>query len=44
MKKEMKVMKHMKSFAMVPVMVLAGIVAIHMMFAVAYIAPAMPSA
>ena len=44
MKKEMKVMKHMKSFAMVPVMVLAGIVAIHMMFAVAYIAPAMPVA
>ena len=44
MKKEMKVMKHMKSFAMVPVMVLAGIVAIHMMFAIAYIAPAMPVA
>ena len=44
MKKEMKMMKHMKSFAMVPVMVLAGILAVHMMMAIAYIAPAMPMA
>jgi competence protein ComGC len=44
MKKEMKSMKKMQSFAMVPVMVIAGILAIHMMFAVAYIAPAIPMA
>ena len=44
MKKEMKMMKKMQSFAMVPVMVLAGILAVHMMMAIAYIAPAMPMA
>ena len=44
MKKEMKSMKKMQSFAMVPVMVIAGIVAVHLMFAVAYIAPAIPMA
>ena len=44
MKKEMKMMKKMQSFAMVPVMVLAGILAVHMMMAIAYIAPAIPMA
>ena len=39
-----KVMKKMQSFAMVPVMVIAGILAVHMMFAIAYIAPAVPMA
>ena len=39
MKKEMKSMKKMQSFAMVPVMVIAGIVAVHMMMAISYIAP-----
>ena len=39
-----KVMNKMKSFAMVPVMVIAGILAVHMMFAIAYIAPAVPMA
>ena len=39
-----KIMNKMKSFAMVPVMVIAGILAVHMMFAIAYIAPAMPVA
>ena len=37
-------MKYQKSFALVPVMVIAGIVAVHMMFAVGYIAPAIPMA
>ena len=44
MKKENKMFKNMQSFAMIPVMVIAGILAVHMMFAVAYIAPAMPVA
>ena len=44
MKKEKKMFKNMQSFAMIPVMVIAGILAVHMMFAVAYIAPAMPVA
>ena len=44
MKKEKKMFKNMQSFAMIPVMVIAGIVAVHLMFAVAYIAPAMPVA
>ena len=39
MKKEMKSMKKMQSFAMVPVMIIAGIVAVHMMFAIAVISP-----
>ena len=33
-------MNNMKDFALVPVLVIAGIVSIHMMVAVAYIAPA----
>ena len=37
-------MNKMKSFAMVPVLVIAGILAVHVMFAIAYIAPAMPMA
>ena len=37
-------MNKMKSFALVPVLVIAGILAVHMMFAIAYIAPAMPVA
>ena len=37
-------MKYMKSFAMVPVLVIAGIIAVHMMFAIGYIAPAIPMA
>ena len=44
MKKEMKMFKNIQSFAMVPVMVIAGIVAVHLMFAVAYVAPAIPMA
>ena len=32
-------MNKMKSFALVPVLVIAGFLAVHMMFAVAYIAP-----
>ena len=44
MKKEKKMFKNMQSFAMIPVMVIAGIVAVHMMMAMAYIAPAMPMA
>jgi hypothetical protein len=44
MRKERKIMNKMKSFAMVPVMVIAGILAVHMMFAIAYIAPAIPMA
>jgi hypothetical protein len=32
-------MNKMKSFAMVPVMVIAGIVAVHMMMAIAVISP-----
>jgi len=44
-RKEMnKKMKNIQSFALIPVMVIAGILAIHLMFAVAYIAPAMPMA
>jgi competence protein ComGC len=39
-----KKFKNMQSFAMVPVLVIAGIVAVHMMMAIAYIAPAMPMA
>ena len=39
-----KKFKNMQSFAMIPVMVIAGILAVHLMFAVAYIAPAMPMA
>ena len=41
MKKEMKEreMKYQKSFASIPVMVIAGILSVHMMFAIAYIAP-----
>jgi hypothetical protein len=37
-------MKCMKSFAMVPVMVIAGMLAVHMMFAIGHIAPAVPMA
>jgi len=37
-------MSKVKSFALVPVLIIAGIVAVHMMFAVGYIAPAMPMA
>ena len=37
-------MNKMKSFAMVPVLVIAGIVAVHMMFAIGYIAPSIPMA
>ena len=44
MKKEMKMMKKMQSFAMVPVMVLAGILAVHLMFLVAHVSPAIPMA
>ena len=44
MRKERKIMNKMKSFAMVPVMVIAGIVAVHLMFLVAHVAPAMPMA
>ena len=44
MKKEKKMFKNMQSFAMIPVMVIAGILAVHLMFAVAYVAPAMPMA
>ena len=32
-------MKYMKSFAVVPVMVIAGILAVHMMMAVAVVSP-----
>ena len=39
-----KKFKNMQSFAMIPVMVIAGILAVHMMMAIAYIAPAMPMA
>ena len=44
MKKEMKMFKNMQSFAMIPVMVIAGIVAVHLMMLVAHVAPAMPMA
>ena len=44
MKKEIKMKKQQQSFAMVPVMVIAGMVAIHMMFAIAQFAPAIPVA
>ena len=37
-------MNKMKDFALVPVLVIAGIVSIHLMFAVAVIAPAFPVA
>ena len=34
-----KVMNKMKSFALVPVLVIAGILAVHMMMAVAVVSP-----
>ena len=37
-------MDKMKSFALVPVLVIAGFVAVHLMFAIGYIAPAVPMA
>ena len=43
MKKEMK-MKKQQSFAMIPVMVIAAGLAVHMMFAIAQFAPAIPVA
>ena len=39
-----RVMNKMKSFALVPVLIIAGIVAVHMMMAIAYVAPAIPMA
>ncbi len=36
--------KNMQSFAMIPVLVIAGILAVHIMFEVVYIAPTMPVA
>ena len=39
-----KKFKNMQSFAMVPVLIIAGIVAVHMMMAIAYVAPAIPMA
>jgi len=36
--------KNMQSFALLPVLVIAGIVAVHLMMVVAYVAPAMPMA
>ena len=37
-------MNKMKSFALIPVLVIAGILAVHMMMAIAYVAPAVPMA
>ena len=44
MKKEMKMKKQQQSFAMIPVMVIAAGLAVHMMFAIAQFAPAIPVA
>jgi hypothetical protein len=48
MRKERKIMnnkfKNMQSFALIPVLVIAGILAIHMMAAISIIAPAIPMA
>ena len=37
-------MNKMKSFALVPVLVIAGIVAVHMMLMIGVVAPAIPVA
>ena len=39
-----KKFKNMQSFALVPALVIAGIVAVHLMMLVAYVAPAVPMA
>ena len=39
MKNREKIMNKMKSFAMVPVLIIAGMLAVHMMMAIAVVSP-----